>query len=420
MKRKKLGLSTKIFISLFLGAFVGILLYYVVPAGFIRDDLLIDGIFYAVGQGFIRLMQMLVVPLVFCSLVGGSMAIGDTKMLGKVGVKTLLFYLTTTAIAVISALCIATIFSPGIGLNMDMVEIGEVGNIATNTNVVETLLNIIPKNPIASLAAGDMLPIILFAVFIGLMIAKLGDRAATVTRFFSEFNDIMMQMTSSIMIVAPYGVFCLISRTFATLGFEAFVPMLKYLVCIFIALTIQCLGTYQILLFSFTKLNPIKFIKKYLPVMGFAFSTSTSNATIPLAIETLEKKIGVSKKISAFTIPLGATINMDGTSIMQGVATIFIAQAFGIALTIPQLATVVLTATLASIGTAGAPGVGLITLSMVLSSVGLPLEGIAIIMGIDRIVDMLRTVVNITGDAVCTIVIASQENLLDKDIYYQE
>lgn len=420
MKKKKLGLSTKIFISLFLGAFAGILLYYVVPAGFFRDDLLIDGIFYAVGQGFIRLMQMLVVPLVFCSLVGGSMAIGDTKMLGKVGVKTLLFYLTTTAIAVVSALFIATIFSPGIGLNMEMVEMGEVGNIATDTNVVETLLNIIPKNPIASLASGDMLPIILFAVFIGLMIAKLGDRAATVTRFFSEFNDIMMQMTSSIMIVAPYGVFCLISRTFATLGFEAFVPMLKYLVCIFIALAIQCLGTYQILLFVFTKLNPIKFIKKYLPVMGFAFSTSTSNATIPLAIETLEKKIGVSKKISAFTIPLGATINMDGTSIMQGVATIFIAQAFGIALTIPQLATVVLTATLASIGTAGAPGVGLITLSMVLSSVGLPLEGIAIIMGIDRIVDMLRTVVNITGDAVCTIVIASQEKLLDKDIYNKD
>lgn len=420
MKKKKIGLSTKIFISLFLGAFAGIILYYFIPSGFIRDDLLIDGIFYAVGQGFIRLMQMLVVPLVFCSLVGGSMAIGDTKMLGKVGIKTLLFYLTTTAIAVISALCVATIFSPGIGLNMEMVEMGEVGNIATNTNVVETLLNIIPKNPIASLAAGDMLPIILFAVFIGLMIAKLGDRAATVTRFFSEFNDIMMEMTSSIMIVAPYGVFCLISRTFATLGFEAFLPMLKYLICIFIALLFQCLGTYQVLLFVFTKLNPLKFIKKYLPVMGFAFSTSTSNATIPLAIETLEKKIGVSKKISAFTIPLGATINMDGTSIMQGVATIFIAQAFGISLTMPQLTTVVLTATLASIGTAGAPGVGLITLSMVLSSVGLPLEGIAIIMGIDRIVDMLRTVVNITGDAVCTIVIASQEKLLDKDIYNSE
>lgn len=420
MKKGKLGLSTKIFISLFLGAFAGIALYYFVPAGFIRDDLLINGVFYAIGQGFIRLMQMLVVPLVFCSLVGGSMAIGDTKMLGKVGIKTLLFYLTTTAIAVISALSVATIFSPGIGLNLDMIEIGEVGNIATETNVVETLLNIIPKNPIASLAAGDMLPIILFAVFIGLMIAKLGDKAATVTRFFSEFNDIMMEMTGSIMLVAPYGVFCLISRTFATLGFEAFVPMLKYLVCIFIALSIQCLGTYQFMLFIFTKLNPIQFIKKYLPVMGFAFSTSTSNATIPLAIETLEEKIGVSKKISSFTIPLGATINMDGTSIMQGVATIFIAQAFGITLTIPQLATVVLTATLASIGTAGAPGVGLITLSMVLSSVGLPLEGIAIIMGIDRIVDMLRTVVNITGDAVCTILIAYQENLLDKEIYNKD
>lgn len=420
MKKEKLSLSTKIFISLFLGAFAGIILYYFVPAGFLRDDLLINGVFHAIGQGFIRLMQMLVVPLVFCSLVGGSMAIGDTKMLGKVGMKTLLFYLSTTAIAVLLALVIASVFSPGVGLNLEMVEMVDVGNIDTETNVVETILNIIPKNPIASLASGDMLPIILFAVFIGLMIAKLGDRAATVTRFFSEFNDIMMEMTSSIMVVAPYGVFCLISSTFATLGFEAFLPMLKYLICIFVALAMQCLGVYQILLFMFTRLNPVKFVKKYLSVMGFAFSTSTSNATIPLAIETLEKKIGVSKKISSFTIPLGATINMDGTSIMQGVATIFIAQAFGITLTISQLATVVLTATLASIGTAGAPGVGLITLSMVLSSIGLPLEGIAIIMGIDRIVDMMRTVVNITGDAVCSTIIAYQEKLLDKEIFNSE
>lgn len=420
MERKKLGLSTKIFISLIVGALFGVVLYYFVPSCFIKDKILIEGVFYVIGQGFIRLMQMLVVPLVFCSLVGGSMAIGDTKIVGKVGGKTILFYLVTTAIAVIIALSIAILLQPGVGLNMNTIEMGEVGDISTNIDVVETILNIIPKNPIESLANGDMLPIILFAVFIGLMLAKLGDKTPTVIRFFSEFNDIMMEMTKTIMELAPIGVFCLITRTFATLGFEAFVPMLKYMFCVMLALGLQCFGVYQLLLIIFTRLNPLKFIKKYLPVMGFAFSTSTSNATIPLAIETLEKKVGVSKRISSFTIPLGATVNMDGTSIMQGVATIFIAQAFGITLTIPQLATVVLTATLASIGTAGVPSVGLITLSMVLTSVGLPVEGIAMIMGIDRILDMTRTVVNITGDAVCTIIIAHQEKFLDKDIYNSE
>lgn len=418
--KKSMGLSTKIFIALIVGALLGVGIHYFMPTGYLRDTIIIEGVFYVVGRGFIRLMQMLVVPLVFCSLVCGSMAIGDTKTLGKVGIKTVLFYLFTTAMAVAVAIGTAYVINPGIGLDMESVQKAEMSTTATETSMVDTILNIIPKNPVESMSKGDMLPIILFALFVGIMLAKLGSRASTVANFFSEFNDVMMEMTMAIMKVAPIGVFCLIARTFANLGFTAFLPMLKYMGSVTTALVIQCFVIYQILLFVFTRLNPMKFIKKFAPVMGFAFSTATSNATIPMSIDTLYKKMGVSKQISSFTIPLGATVNMDGTSIMQGVAVVFIAQVYGINLSPADLATVVVTATLASIGTAGVPSVGLVTLSMVLASVGLPVEGIALIMGIDRILDMMRTAVNITGDAVCTTIIARQENMLKRDVFNQE
>ena len=419
-EQKPLGLSTKIFIALIVGALLGVAIHYYAPPGYVRDTIIIEGLLYIVGQGFIRFMQMLVVPLVFCSLICGSMSIGDTKTLGKVGIKTLFFYLFTTAVAIITAIGIAYLINPGIGLNMDEVQAAEVTTTATDTSFVDTLLNIIPKNPISSLANGDMLPIIVFALFVGIILAKLGSRAQTVANFFLGFNDVMMEMTTAIMKLAPIGVFCLIARTFANLGFSAFRPMLKYMGSVTIALFIQCFLIYQLLLFAFTRLSPIRFIKKFAPVMGFAFSTATSNATIPMSIETLHERIGVSKQISSFTIPLGATVNMDGTSIMQGVAVVFIAQAYGINLTPADLATVVMTATLASIGTAGVPSVGLVTLSMVLTSVGLPIEGIALIMGIDRILDMMRTAVNITGDAVCTTIIADQEKVLDRTTFNRE
>ena len=413
--KKKIGLSTQIFIALLIGALFGVVIHYWIPSSYIKDTVIVEGVLYVVGQGFIRLMQMLVVPLVFCSLICGSMAIGDTKTLGKVGVKTIGFYLVTTALAVCVALGSALLINPGRGLDMDAVQKGTVSSTTEATSLVDTLLNIIPKNPVQSMANGDMLPIIVFALFVGIMLAKLGTRGSVVANFFSQFNDVMMEMTMAIMKIAPIGVFCLIARTFATVGFSAFAPMLKYMGNVTLALAIQCLIVYQILLFVFTRLNPLKFIKKFLPVMGFAFSTATSNATIPMSIDTLSKKMGVSKQISSFTIPPGATINMDGTSIMQGVAVVFIAQAYGIPLTMGNLATVVVTAT-----TAGVPSVGLVTLAMVLNSVGLPTEGIALIMGIDRILDMIRTAVNITGDAVCTTIVCHQEGSLNREVFNKD
>ncbi len=226
-----------------------------------------------------------------------------------------------------------------------------------------------------------------------------------------------MEMTNTVMGLAPIGVFCMIAKTFANLGFDAFLPLLKYMGSVVTGLAIQCFIVYMILLFIFTGLNPVKFVKKFFPVMMFAFSTSTSNATIPLNIDTLVEKIGVDRKIASFTIPLGATINMDGTSIMQGVAVVFAAQAYGMHLGLGGYLTVIATATLASVGTAGIPSVGLVTLSMVFTAVGIPVEAIMLIMGVDRILDMLRTAVNITGDAVCTTIVAKQNKSLNIDTF---
>lgn len=417
-KTTKMSLSTRIFLALLSGVVFGLILNFFLPDGYIKDTLLIDGILYVIGNGFIRLMQMLVIPLVICSLICGTMSIGDIKTLESVGLKTIAFYTATTALAITIALAISSLIRPGMALNISAVESSTVA-ISNDIHITDTILNIIPQNIAASMANGDMLPIIVFSVFVGIILAKLGDKTPTLARFFSEFNDVMMEMTLMVMKAAPVGVFCMIARTIASIGFEAFLPMLKYMCCVILALAVQCFGIYLLLLFVFTRLNPFVFIKKFFPVMEFAFSTSSSNATIPLSIETLNDKLGVSGKISSFTIPLGATINMDGTAIMQGVAVVFIADAYGIPLTFSMLATVILTATLASIGTAGVPGVGLVTLAMVLTSAGLPTEGVALIMGIDRILDMLRTAVNVTGDAICTIIVAKQEKMVDSETFYR-
>ncbi|WP_029487778.1 dicarboxylate/amino acid:cation symporter [Candidatus Epulonipiscium viviparus] len=412
----KMSLSTQIFISLIAGMLVGVIFFYFVPASFIRDDVLVNGVFYLLGNGFIRAMQMLVVPLVFCSLICGTMAIGDTNTLGKVGIKTLGFYLITTAVAITIALSIGELINPGVGLDMESIKMST-ATAAEATSVVDTFLNIVPKNPIGSLAEGNMLQIIFFAVLVGIILAKLGDSVRNISNSFNQWNQIMMSMTLMVMKAAPIGVFCLVAKTFSEIGFDGFLPMIKYMLGVLLALGVQCFIVYMIMLKIFAKKSPTKFLKKFFPVMGFAFSTATSNATIPLSIDTLSKKMGVSKKISSFTIPLGATINMDGTAIMQGVAVVFAAQAFGIDLSVMDYVTVIFTATMASIGTAGVPGVGLITLSMVFASVGLPVEAIGIIMGIDRILDMTRTAVNITGDAVCTIIVAKQNDAIKDDVY---
>ena len=412
-KKKRNSQSKKIFIGLILGIVVGILLHTLVPDSHFKNDILIDGIFYTIGQLFIRLMQMLVVPLVFFSIADGCRNIGDTETLGKVGVRIVAYYLLTTTLAIIVALSLASLIRPGKGMNMS---IGDQSFEAVDTDIslVDTILDFVPTNPIEALATGNMIQIIIFAVLVGLLIASMEDRLITLGNIVTEMNDLMMGMTMWVMKLAPVGVFFLIARTFSNLGFDAILSMLSYMGSVLGSLVVQLILVYMLLLSLFVRVNPFKFIKKYAPVMTFGFSTASSSATVPLNINTLEE-MGVDRKISSFTIPLGATVNMDGTAIMQGVAVIFISNAYGITLSPTDFLTVILTSTIASVGTAGIPSVGLVTLSMVLESVGLPVEGIAIIMGIDRILDMARTTVNLSGDAVGTIIVANTVNAFDKN-----
>ncbi len=418
MKKGKISLSTKIFIGLILGLITGIIFNFI-PEGFIRDELLINGVFYLVGQAFLKAIMMLVVPLVFISLVNGAASMGDIKKLGRIGVKTVLFYLATTAIAISIALSLSTVFKPGVGLNLSNSSLSEV-TIKEATPLVEVILDMIPNNPIASMANGNMLQIIVFAMLIGVGLSTLGEKTKMITNLFQQLNDLIMKIVDFVMIIAPIGVFGLIARTFATQGFDAMIPLIKYMSLVLISLLIHATIVYGGLLKLFTRLSPIRFFKKFFPAISVAFSTSSSSATLPVSMEIAEENLGISKDVASFTLPLGATINMDGTAIMQGVATVFIAQIYGVDLTLSSFLTVILTATLASIGTAGVPGVGMIMLSMVLQSVGLPVEGIALIMGIDRILDMARTSVNITGDAVCTMIVAKAEGEFNEEIFNSE
>lgn len=405
---KKLNLTLKIFIALILGI-IGGLIIYPFRDNYIVRNYVIDFFFNFLGSGFIRAIRMVVVPLVFCSLTIGAAGIEDIRKLGRVGIKTLTFYLGTTAVAVTLALGVGTLIGPGKGVHLT--QFASTNNITVGQSkpFVDILLNMIPVNPIEALAKGNMLQIIVFAILCGVSMAILGDKVPTIRKGMEEANTIVLKLVEIIMMLAPFGVFGLIGKTFATLGYAAMFPLLKYFIGVVIVLILHCLITYQGLLVGIAKYNPITFIKKYFSTMMIAFSTSSSSATLPSSLKTMQEGFGVSKSISSFTIPLGSTINMDGTAIMQGVATIFIAQIYGINLSMGDFVTVILTATLASIGTAGVPGVGVIMLGMVLTEVGLPLEGMALVMGIDRFVDMFRTTVNITGDAVCTLIIAKTE-----------
>ena len=414
---KEISLGNWILISMILGLIVGLILNFYVTNTFIKEVVLIDNVFYLGGNLFIKLMKMLVVPLVFCSIIVGVTSISDIRKIGTIGGRAILIYLLTTALAVSIALLISGIIEPGVG--MHMTGLADSSNVTTNVTITSTILSMIPDNPLNSLANGDMLPVIIFGVVVGFILAKLKEETTTINKLFTEGNTVMMEMTNIVMKFAPIGVFCLIAKTFATLGMDGLMPLSKYVACILLALAVQAFIIYPTLLVIFTRLNPIKFFKRFFSVMLFAFSSSSSNATIPLTLEKLSE-MGVSKDVSSFTIPLGATINMDGTAIMQGVVVMFAAQAYGIDLGLSALITVVFTAVMASIGTAGVPSVGLVTLNMVFASVGLPTDAIGIIMGIDHILDMIRSAVNVTGDAICTIIVSFKNKSVDFDMFNEK
>ncbi|MBT2680469.1 dicarboxylate/amino acid:cation symporter [Bacillus sp. ISL-35] len=397
-------LSTKIIIALIAGGITGLLINLFAPGIFPQLD---QFVFTPLGKIFLNLINMLVVPIVFFSITLGTAGLGDPKKLGRIGLKTISFFLVTTSLAIIIGISLSYVFQPGNVGTFDTANAEFESKEAPP--VSETLLNIIPTNPFQAFTEGNMLQIITFSVFVGFALTMLGDKTKGILNLVEQGNDLLMYLVNLVMKFAPYGTFGLIVSAVGSQGLDAIKAMGLYMSVVLLALLIHSLFVYGSSVALLAKKSPVWFFKGFAPAMGVAFSTSSSNATLPISMSTAQKNLKVPESISSFVQPLGATINMDGTAIMQGVATIFIAQVFNVDLTITQLITVVLTAVLASIGTAGVPGVGLIMLAMVLQSVNLPVEGIALIIGIDRLLDMTRTAVNITGDAACAVIVAETE-----------
>lgn len=369
-----------------------------------------------IGTLFVNIIKMLIVPLVFCSLIVGVTSMEDTAKMGRIGFKSFAFYLCTTAIAISIGLVVGYVIQPGAGLNLPLPS-GMSDMVKEVPSVMQTLLDIVPTNPIAALANGQILQVIVFAVALGIALVLIGDHGKPAIKVFESLAEAMYKLTDMVMKLAPYGVFGLMAWVAGEYGIEMLLPLLKVIVAVYIGCIIHVLGFYSIVLSVFSKLNPLHFFKGISNAIAVAFTTSSSAGTLPASMKCASEYLGVNKKISSFVLPLGTTINMDGTALYQGVTALFVAQAFGIDLTWVDYLTIILTATLASIGTAGVPGAGLVMLTLVLSTVGLPLEGVALIAGIDRILDMARTVVNVSGDLVATTVIAKSEHELDMEHY---
>ncbi len=412
----KMTMTTKILIWMAAGLIVGSLINTTLAQQEWVQAYLINGLFHVVGTLFISTLKMLVVPLVTFSLLCGVCGLGDINKLGRVGLKSFLLFILTTALAITLAITVATLIGPGQGFEMSNSNTS--GFVApVSPPLSQVIIDLIPTNPVAAYASGNMLQIIFFTVLFGLCILMVGKRAQPIVDLSEQLNEVMMKLVTVVMHIAPYGVFALMAKTFSQQGIALILPMASYFGAVVLVLFLHLTVTLMLLLRTMGRVNVATFLKKMWTTQVFAFSTSSSNATIPVTLTTVEKRLGVDNATASFVVPFGATINMDGTAIMQGVATVFIANVYGIELGLMGYLTVILMAVLASIGTAGVPGVGLIMLAMVLNQVGLPVEGIALIIGVDRLLDMMRTAVNVSGDAVITTIVARSENSLDMNIY---
>jgi len=416
-----MSLTNRILLAMVLGIGLGSVLEVVLGSlspdsslyGFLYNGMVM-GLFDVLGRIFIASLKLLVVPLVLVSLICGMAALGASSRMGPIAGKTLGLYLVTTCIAVSLGLAIALAVGPGEGVNAvassDFVP-------KEAPPIKETLINIFPTNPVAAMAEGNMLQVIVFALLVGFALTRAGEAGQRLIAWFQDMEVVVMKMVGVLIELAPYGVFALLTKLFATMGFGTIFDLAAYFFTLLGVLLFHGLVVYGLVLRTLTPLSPAMLRQKMRRVWAFAFSTSSSGATLPVTLRTVEKRLGVNKSVAGFSVPLGATINMDGTAIMQGVATVFIAQVYGIDLSSSQLLMVVLTATLASIGTAAVPSAGLIMLSLVLTQAGLPVEGIALILGVDRLLDMVRTAVNVTGDATVSTVVAYHEGQLDEVVF---
>jgi proton glutamate symport protein len=410
-KIKGMKLHTQILIGLILGALLGPLMGDV--ALWIKP----------LGDAFINLLIMIVVPLVMASLIVGTASLGDLKKLGRIGIKTVGYYLVATMIAVSFGLVAGKAFNPGAGLDEDVkarmltdyagVTEQQLERVEEKPSLSEFLVNIVPRNPFKAMVETNFLQIIFFALLFGISLTILPEeRRKPVLNLLMSVNDAMIVLVKLVMRIAPIGVFALIAAVAAQFGYGVLLTLLKYVVVTIGTMIAFVVAVYPISL-KLSGMSPMYFFKKYYEVALFAFSTSSSNATLPLNLQVSEEDLGVANDVASFVLPLGATINMNGTAIYQGVSTIFIAQVFGITLGLQDLIIVVLTATLASIGAAGVPGIGMVTLTIVLQQIGIPVEGIALVVGVERILDMTRTAVNVTGDTTCAVWVAKTEGELN-------
>ncbi|NHI00478.1 MULTISPECIES: dicarboxylate/amino acid:cation symporter [Oceanimonas] len=367
-----------------------------------------------IGTLFINAIKMLIVPLVFCSLVVGVTSMQDTRKMGRIGLKSVVLYLGTTAVAITIGLMLALLFTPGAGMNMT---ITEPVSASEAPSLVETLLALIPQNPIGAMAAGNILQIIVFALGLGIALTLCGEKAQPAIRLFESLAEGMYKLTEIIMKLAPYGVFGLMAWVAGKYGLEVLLPLIKVVALVYVGSLVHVLVVYSGLISVLGRLNPVRYLKGLINPAAVAYTTTSSSGTLPATIKAAREEMGVSQGVSSFVLPLGATINMDGTALYQGICAVFVAQAFGVDLAMSDYILIIMTATLGSIGTAGVPGAGLIMLSLVLTTVGLPLEGLAIVAGIDRILDMARTSVNVCGDLMVSVLIGKSENELDETVY---
>lgn len=396
-----MNLSLQIFVSLVLSVVVGLVL----GEGAIGP---VKTWIAPVGTMFINLIKMMIVPVVFCSLVVGMTSMGDMKKLGRIGVKTLAIYMVTTAIAIVIGFAVAGFIEPGMG--MALPTDAAAPKVKEAPSIMQVFVSMIPANPIASMAKADILPIIIFALFIGAGIISVGGKKSeTLIDFFDAFAEVCYKIIGMIMRMAPIGVFCLLLPVVVQNGPKVLLPLLSVILCMAIGSTIHAVAVYSALTAVSARMSPIRFFRGMSEAMLIGFTTCSSAGTLPVNMRNVQSKLGVKRDIASFVLPLGATINMDGTALYMGVCSLFIANVFGISLTMDQMMMIVLTGTLASIGTAGVPGAGLIMLAMVLQSVGLPMEGLALVAGIDRVLDMFRTCLNITGDAAVAVTVNASE-----------
>ena len=412
--KKAASLGKRSIIGMVLGLIIGIVLSFL-PESFIRDDLIINTILNIVGTGYLNLIKMTIIPFVFSSLVMGISGATDVKQVGRIGGKILLIYTATTICASAFGILGGMILKPGVGVNLGSFDLSNTYE-NVNTSFSDVILGFIPTNIVESFADGKMIHIVVFAVFFGISLSLIGEKAEPVKQFNESLANTMLKIVNIVMQLTPYGVCALMAKTVTNLGFSIIITLAKYCASEIFLLFLFGLTVYGLLFKIFTGLSYGRFLKKYSRIALVPFSTSSSNATLPYSIEFC-RSIGVSEKVASFTLPLGATLNMDGSAIMQGMTAVFVAQLYDIHMTWPMIITIVIAATLGTIGSPGMPGVVMVTLTVVLQSVGFPLEAIAIIVAIDKFPDMFKTVLNVLGDSLDTVIVAKSEGEFDADVF---